>query len=110
MQCEQRVGVLGAERPPVRGVAGLQHHRMPLGCWRPRRNPAHVEVRAVVLDLANASGIDVDSAVAVGEDRVGGPAVPEFARHDDELLGALIAVSVVEESATAEVLTGECIR
>ena len=41
---------------------------------------------------------------------VGCPAVPEFARHGEELLGPLVAVGVVEEAAAAEVLAGERVR
>ena len=46
----------------------------------------------------------------VGDHRVGRPAVPELAGHGDELLGALIAVGVVEVAAATEVLAGERVR
>jgi hypothetical protein len=77
---------------------------------RQRRHAAHVELRSVVHDLSNPAGVDVDSTVAVGDHCVGRPAVPELARHDDEFLGALVAVGVVEEPAPAEILAGERVR
>ena len=73
-------------------------------------DPANVELRAVVLDHTNSAGVDVDSALPVGDHGVGRPAVPELARHGDELLGPLIAVGVVEKPAAAEVLAGERVR
>ena len=62
------------------------------------------------LSVPNAARIDVDSAVTVGDHSVGRPAAPELARDDDELLGALVAVGVVEEAAATEVLAGERVR
>ncbi len=63
MQGEQRVGVLGAERPAVGGIAGLQQHGMALRRGWQRRDPADIELGSVVLDDANPAGVDVDSGV-----------------------------------------------
>ena len=72
--------------------------------------PANVELRAAMFDNPNPGGVDVDAGVAIGQHSVGCPAVPELASHGDELLGPLVAVGVIQESAAAEVLTGERVR
>ena len=110
VQGEQRVGVVGAEVAALVGVAGLQQNRMALRTGRQRRNPSYVEVRAVMADRSDPAGIDVDSGIDVGKHCVGCPAVPEFARHGEELLGPLITIGVAEEAAAPEVLAGECVR
>ena len=69
MQGEQRVGVLGAERATVGGIAGLQQHRMALRRGRQGGDTAHVELRPAMFDDADAAGVDVDSVLPVGDAR-----------------------------------------
>ena len=110
MHRECRIGILGQERPPVGGVTRLQQHRMALRRARQGGDTAHVELGPAVFDDTNAAGVDVDSVLAIGDDGVGCPAVPELAGDGDELLGPLVAIGVVEEPAAAEVLAGERVR
>ena len=56
-----------------------------------------------MFDGPDATGFDIDSGVDVG-DHVGYPAAPELARHSEELLGAAVAVGVVEKADRAESL------
>ena len=100
----------GAEVSALVGVAGLQQHRMSLRPGGQRRDSAHVELRPVMFDGPDAAGIDVDSGVDVGQHGIGCPAVPELARHGEELLGPRVAVGVVEKAAAPEVLAGEGVR
>ena len=76
VQREQRVGVLGAERAAVRGVAGLQQHRMSLrrGAAASRRRGRRTADRGA--RPPNAAGVDVDSAVPVGDARRRAPSCP----------------------------------
>jgi hypothetical protein len=56
-----------------------------------------------MFDGPDPTGFDIDSGVHVGY-----PAVPELARHSEELLlGAAVAVGVVETAAAPKVCPGE---
>src|SRR2546427_12778137 len=101
MQGERRVGVFGQKRAAVGGVPRLQQDGMALRRARQSTHPANVELWPAMFDHTNSAGVDVDAAVPVGEHGVGSPAIPELAGHGDELLGSLVAVGVVEESAAA---------
>jgi hypothetical protein len=59
MRREHRVGVLGTEVAAVVGIAGLQNHQVALRAGGQRCDPAHVELRAVMLDGADSAGADV---------------------------------------------------
>jgi len=83
---------------------------MALRRTRQGTHPANVELWTAMFDHTNAGGVDVDAAVPIGEHGVGCPTVPELASHGDELLGPLVAVGVIQESAAAEVLPGERVR
>src|SRR5213593_3057219 len=99
MQGERRVGVCGQKRAAVGGVSRLQQDGMALRRARQSAHSSNVELWPAMFDHTNSAGVDVDSAVLVGENGVGCPAVPEFAGHSDELLGPLVAVGVIQESA-----------
>src|SRR5580698_6415488 len=83
---------------------------MSLRAGRQRRYSAHVELVAMMLDRRHPAGIEIDLRIDVGEHRIRCPAVPELACHAEEFLGPLVAVRMVEETASPEVRTGERVR
>ena len=105
-----RIGVFGQEGPAVGGVTRLQQYGMALRAARQRGDTSHVELWSPVFDDMNAARVDVDPVLAIGDDGVGCPAVPELAGDGDELLGPLVAIGVVEEPSAAEILAGERVR
>ena len=96
-------------RREARGPASLSPAcRMtgwPCGLRGTVKRPVDVELRAAVRERPGVGRRRTNSpGVLVGDDLVVGPRVPQLADGRDELLGALVALGVVEEAAAAEVL------
>src|ERR1700684_3387447 len=103
MQGEQRIGVVGAEVAAVVGVSGLQQNRMSLWPRGQRRNSVPIELRAVMVAHSHPVGMEISPRIDIGQHGIRCPAIPEFACHGEELLGPLVAVSMIEETTAPEV-------
>src|SRR5271155_2786447 len=110
MQGEQRIGVVGTEVAAFVGVSRLKQNRMSLWPRGQRRNSAHFELRAVMVDHCHPVGIEISSRIDIGQHGIRCQAIPEFACDAEELLGPLVTVSTIEETTAPEVRTGERVR
>ncbi|MCX5396677.1 hypothetical protein OHA55_06675 [Streptomyces sp. NBC_00102] len=100
------VGVPGGQGAAVAGGAGLHDDGPPLG--RPGRveRSGDPEVLARVVDGVDLRRVDVPAPLAVLDDRVVLPAVPELLDGRDELVGPAVAGGVFGEGVLAEVPRG----
>ncbi|NCL72685.1 hypothetical protein AIIKEEIJ_00120 [Rhodococcus sp. YH1] len=104
---EDGVGLGGAEFAALVRVAGLQEHRVSLRAAWHLEPPGDVELRGVDVERSDV-GIRREDAVFAVDDRCSGaPAVPQPPGDVDDLVGADVALRVVEIAATPEVLAGE---
>ena len=96
-----------AKSRPSRRVAGLEDHRVALGAARQGRARRRRRTAGpLAADRRDGAGRRPRRGVGRAGDGVVGPAVPDRAGHGEELLGARVAVGVVEVAAAAEVLPG----
>src|SRR4029453_17639260 len=65
----------------------LHDHWVPLRWTVGNLRPANLKVRPEMVDVVQFLGIKVQAALAVGDDGVVLPAIPELAADLDELLG-----------------------
>ena len=107
---EDDVGGGGREVATVRRVAGLEQHRVTLRSARRRELAAHLEVRAVVADVAHRARPHELPGARVRDHGVVVPRVPQRPGDLDQLGGPLVALLVRQEAAAAEVLPGERVR
>lgn len=104
---EDDVGVAGREVASLAGVPGLEDDRVALGAAGQGRREVEVELWPTVADLPYGTGCRPGGrARGVGDGSVL-PAVPQGAGHGEELLGAPVAVGVVEVAAPPEVRAGQ---
>ena len=96
-----------ARARPFGRPAGLEDHRGPLRGGLPLGEPGHGEVLAVVVDVVDAGGVDVDPALAVADDGVVLPGVlPQLVADLEVLGGHVVALVVRGLLAGAEVAGG----
>src|SRR5712691_3470995 len=88
------------------GRAGLHQHGATLRATRYIQRPGHLVVLALVVDRPDAVGLGIAPAVAVIDDRVLRPAVPQRLDHGHEFLAAGVALSVGHLAGVAVVAGG----
>lgn len=88
---EDRLGVLGRERPALLGGAGLHEQRVALDRPRHVERPGHAEVRAHVVDGAQPGRVAPHAGLLVTDLVVVGPGVPQLRGDVEELVGPLVA-------------------
>jgi hypothetical protein len=82
----------------------LHDHWVPLRWTVGNLRPANLKVRPEMVDVVQFLGIKVQAALAVGDDCVVLPAIPELAAYLDELLGNRAPLVCVERVFVAEIV------
>ncbi len=100
---EHCFGVARRERLAGIGRTGLDQHRPTLRTPGQIERPGHFEVRTLVGDLLDAILIDEDTALAIIDDSIVAPTVPQRLHHSDEFLADVVALRVRQPAATAEI-------
>ena len=101
---EHPFGARRGQGAALRRPAGLEDHRGPLRRRLPLGEPGHPEVAAVVVDVVDAGGVDVDPPLGVADDGVVVPGVlPELVADLEVLGGHVVALVMGGLLAGAEV-------
>jgi len=105
---EDALGVLGGELLAALGGAGLQEDGGALGRGLADMGAGHLVILALVVDLADAAGLGVDTALGIEHDGIVAPRrVPQLVHDLQVLLGHGVALIVAQVAAAeAEVAGG----
>lgn len=94
MRGKGRLGVPGRKRLARIRRAGLHEHRPALRRTRQIERPGHIEIGTVMIDCADALAPEVETAFAIVDDRIVGPAIPERLHDLDELIALVVALGM----------------